>query len=85
MTLKELEIGETAKIIKVGGEGELRRHFLDMGLTPGAEITLRKVAPMGDPMELEIRDYILTLRLDDADKIEAEKVKIGRASCRERV
>ena len=74
MTLKELEIGETAKIIKVGGEGELRRHFLDMGLTPGAEITLRKVAPMGDPMELEIRDYILTLRLDDADKIEAEKV-----------
>lgn len=72
MTLKELRIGETAKITKVGGEGELRQHFLDMGVLPGAKITLVKIAPMGDPLELRIHDYELTLRKADAAKIKIE-------------
>lgn len=75
MTLKELEIGQTARLIKVGGEGALRQHFLDMGLIPGAEATLVKFAPMGDPMELRIHGYELTLRLDDAEQIEIHPVK----------
>ena len=62
MTLRELEIGKSAKIIAVGGEGALRQHFLDMGVIPGAVVTLEKYAPMGDPMELRIRGYELTLR-----------------------
>ncbi len=70
MTLKELELGKTAVITAVGGEGSLRQHFLDMGMIPGAEVTLMKYAPMGDPMELRIHDYELTLRLADADKID---------------
>ena len=70
MTLKELEIGKSAQILSVGGEGALRQHFLDMGLIPGAEVTLVKYAPMGDPMQLKIRGYELTLRLADAEKIE---------------
>ncbi|MBQ7507237.1 MAG: ferrous iron transport protein B [Lachnospiraceae bacterium] len=70
MTLKELEIGKTAVITSVGGEGALRQHFLDMGVLPGAEVTLEKFAPMGDPMELLIHGYQLTLRLDDAARIE---------------
>ena len=74
MTLKELHIGQTAVITKVGGEGALRQHFLDMGVIPGAEVTLVKFAPMGDPMELRIHGYELTLRLADAEKIEVEKV-----------
>ena len=69
MTLKELAIGKTAVIRSVGGEGALRQHFLDMGLIPGAEVTLVKLAPMGDPMELRIHGYELTLRLDDAAQI----------------
>ena len=69
MTLKELKIGESAVIDTVGGTGELRQHFLDMGLIPGAEVTLIKLAPMGDPMELRIHGYELTLRLDDAAQI----------------
>ncbi len=69
MTLKELKTGESAVILSVGGEGALRQHFLDMGLIPGAEVTLVKFAPMGDPMELLIHGYELTLRLDDAAKI----------------
>ena len=69
MTLRELEIGQTARITTVGGEGALRQHFLDMGVIPGAEVTLIKYAPMGDPMELRIHGYELTLRLDDAAKI----------------
>ncbi len=72
MTLNELEIGKTASIISVGGEGELRQHFLDMGVIPGAEITLVKFAPMGDPIEFRIHGYELTLRLADAEKIEIE-------------
>ena len=69
MTLKELQIGKSAIVNTVGGSGALRQHFLDMGLIPGAEVTLVKLAPMGDPMELRIHGYELTLRLDDAAQI----------------
>ena len=75
MTLKELKIGESGRIDTVGGEGALRQHFLDMGVIPGAEITLVKLAPMGDPMELRIHGYELTLRLDDAEKISITKIE----------
>ena len=69
MTLKELQAGYSARIVSVGGEGELRQHFLDMGVIPGAEVALVKYAPMGDPMELKIHGYELTLRLADAGRI----------------
>ena len=69
MKLNQLKTGQTARIDSVGGEGALRQHFLDMGVIPGAEATLVKLAPMGDPMELRIHDYELTLRLADAEKI----------------
>ncbi|MDO4622856.1 MAG: ferrous iron transport protein B [Eubacteriales bacterium] len=75
MTLKELQIGKSAVIRKVGGEGALRQHFLDMGIVPGAEVTVIKFAPMGDPMELQVHGYELTLRLADADKIEVEGIE----------
>ena len=74
MTLKELKAGESARILSVGGEGALRQHFLDMGVIPGAEMTVIKFAPMGDPMELQVHGYELTLRLADADQIEIEKI-----------
>lgn len=74
MTLKELEIGKNAVIKTVGGEGALRQHFLDMGVIPGAEVTVIKFAPMGDPMELQIHGYELTLRLADADQITIERI-----------
>ena len=70
MKLKELKIGQTAKITAVGGEGVLRQHFLDMGVIPGTEVTLVKLAPMGDPMQLTLHGYELSLRLSDAEKIE---------------
>ena len=75
MTLKELEIGESATIKTVGGSGALRQHFLDMGMIPGAEVTVVKLAPMGDPMELQIHGDELTLRLAEADQIEIEPIK----------
>ena len=75
MTLRELPIGKTATIVSVGGEGELRQHFLDMGLIPQGEVTMVKLAPMGDPMELRIHSYELTLRLADAEKIEIENIR----------
>ncbi len=75
MTLKDLEIGSKAIITDVGGEGALRQHFLDMGVIPGAEVKVVKYAPMGDPVELLIHGYELTLRLDDADKIEIKKIE----------
>lgn len=78
MTLKELTIGQKGIITKVGGEGVLRQHFLDMGVIPGAEIELIKFAPMGDPMELRVHGYELTLRLDDAAKIDIEPVKSSK-------
>ncbi|MCI6445165.1 MAG: ferrous iron transport protein B [Subdoligranulum sp.] len=74
MTLGDLHIGQDAIIRVVGGEGELRHHLLDMGLTPGTEVTLRKTAPMGDPIEVELRGYELTLRLADAQKIGIDSV-----------
>lgn len=75
MTLKELEIGKSAVIKNVGSEGALRQHFLDMGMIPGAEVTVVKLAPMGDPMELQIHGYELTLRLVEAAQIEIEEIK----------
>lgn len=74
MTLRDLKIGESAVIRTVGGEGALRQHFLDMGVIPGAEVTVVKFAPMGDPMELQIHCYELTLRLADAKQIEVEPI-----------
>lgn len=74
MTLRDLKIGESAVIRTVGGEGALRQHFLDMGVIPGAEVTVVKFAPMGDPMELQIHCYELTLRLADAEQIEVEPI-----------
>ena len=74
MTLKELPIGKTATIVSVGGEGALRQHFLDMGIIPKAEITMVKYAPMGDPVEVRIHSYELTLRLADAEKITIENI-----------
>lgn len=75
MTLRDLPIGKTATIRSVGGEGALRQHFLDMGLIPKGEVTMVKYAPMGDPMELRIHSYELTLRLADAEKIEIENIR----------
>lgn len=75
MTLNDLEIQETGEILSVGGEGALRQHFLDMGLIPHVEVTIVKYAPMGDPIEMRIHGYELTLRRDDAKKIEVRKIK----------
>ena len=75
MTLGELKIGKSAKIIAVGGEGALRQHFLDMGVIPGTTVTLEKYAPMGDPVELRLRGYELTLRLADAERITVEEAE----------
>ena len=72
MTLKDLPIGESASITKTGGNGELRQHFLDMGVIPGTVITKVKLAPMGDPIELDVNGYELTMRLEDAEKIEVQ-------------
>ena len=74
MTLADLQVGQDAVLRAIGGKGELRHHLLDMGLTPGTEVTLRKVAPMGDPIEVELRGYELTLRLADASQIEVENI-----------
>ena len=84
MKLNELEIGKSACIEAVGGEGALRQHFLDMGVIPGAEVTLMKYAPMGDPMELRIHGYELTLRVEDAKKIEVKESQESRVKSRER-
>ena len=83
-TLKNIKIGETVRVEKVGGEGALRQHFLDMGLIPGAEVTLVKYAPMGDPMELRLHGYELTLRLADADEIEVCPVPDKKEEVREK-
>jgi len=73
MTLNELRIGSKSRIIAVNGQGALRRRLLDMGLTPHTEVMIRKKAPMGDPIELQLRGYELTIRLDDAKNIEIEE------------
>ncbi len=71
-TLKDVAIGQTAKIVKLHGEGALKRRIMDMGLTKGAEVYVRKVAPLGDPMELTVRGYELSVRKGDAELIEVE-------------
>ena len=72
MTLNELKVGESAVIPSLGGEGALRCRLLDMGLIPHTRVTLQKVVPMGDPIEIRVRGYELTLRVDDAKKIEVK-------------
>lgn len=72
MTLDQLPVGKSAKIRSVGGEGALRCRLLDMGLIPRTVVTLQKIAPLGDPIEIRLRGYELTLRLEDAQKIEIE-------------
>lgn len=81
MTLDKLKIGAQAVITVVGGEGILRRRLLDMGLTPKTRVMVRKVAPMGDPIELYLRGYELTLRKDDAAKIEVSPCAPGEVLC----
>ena len=78
MTLDQLKVGETATIFQVGGQGALRRRLLDMGLTPRTEVMVRKVAPMGDPIELYLRGYELTLRCDDARSIQVTRGVVMR-------
>lgn len=75
MTLDKLPIGKPAVILTVGGEGDLRCHLLDMGLIPHTEVTVRKVAPLGDPIEIFLRGYTMTLRKDDASKIEVRPME----------
>lgn len=75
MTLDKLPIGKSAVILTVGGEGDLRCHLLDMGLIPHTEVTVRKIAPLGDPMELYLRGYTMTLRKEDAARIEVRPVE----------
>ena len=82
MTLDELQIGQSATLTTVGGEGALRQHFLDMGLIPGEEVTLVRFAPLGDPMEIMVQGYELTLRKDDARKIEVTNVHPAAAKDR---
>ena len=71
-TLREAKVGETVKVVKLHGEGALRRRIMDMGITKGVEIYVRKVAPLGDPIELNVRNYELSIRLADAEMIEVE-------------
>ena len=78
MTLNELAIGHSATITAVGGEGSLRCRLLDMGLIPHTLVTLQKVAPMGDPIQIQVRGYELTLRIEDAKKIEVQAEVEGR-------
>ena len=79
-TLKEIKTGQTVKVDRLNGEGALRQHFLDMGIIPGTEVTITKFAPMGDPMELTLHGYELTLRLADAELIEVTPVSAKQAA-----
>ena len=74
-TLKETSVGETVKVVKLNGSGPIKRRIMDMGITKGVEIYVRKVAPLGDPVEVTVRNYELSLRKDDAQLIEVELVK----------
>ena len=76
MTLDKLKVGETARILSVGGENTLRCRLLDMGLIPHTKVLLQKVAPMGDPMQIRVRGYELTLRREDAGQIEIREVEL---------
>lgn len=71
-TLKEIKVGETVRVVKLHGEGAVKRRIMDMGITRGAEIHVRKVAPLGDPIEITVRSYELSLRRADAEMIEVE-------------
>ena len=73
-TLKQVNVGRTVKVVKLHGEGAVRRRIMDMGITKGVEIYVRKVAPLGDPMEVSVRGYELSLRKADADMVEIEEV-----------
>lgn len=75
MTLKDVKVGHRAKVLRVSGEGAIRRRIMDMGITKGVEIYVRKVAPLGDPMEIFVRGYELSLRKADADMVEVEEIK----------
>ena len=70
MTLDKLETGRTAKVVRLNGEGAVKRRIMDMGITKGAEVTVRKVAPLGDPIEITVRGYELSIRKDEAAKVE---------------
>lgn len=74
-TLKDAKVGETVKVIKLHGQGAIKRRIMDMGITKGVQIYVRKFAPLGDPMELQVRGYSLSLRKADADMIEIEEIK----------
>lgn len=74
-TLKDASIGETVKVLKINGEGAIKRRIMDMGLTKGAEVYIRKVAPLGDPIEVTVRGYELSVRKEDAIKIDVEDVQ----------
>ena len=76
MTLKELRVGQSGRIKSVGGEGALRHRLLEMGITPHTMVTVKKIAPLGDPMELLLRGYVLSLRLEDAAKITVEEAPL---------
>jgi Fe2+ transport system protein FeoA len=76
MSLRDLKIGRSGEVLTIGGEKVLRRRFLEMGITPGTVVTVKKVAPMGDPIELLLRGYVLSLRLEDAEKIMVREVAI---------
>ena len=81
-TLKQAKVGDTVTVVKLHGEGAVKRRIMDMGITKGVSVFVRKVAPLGDPIEVNVRGYELSLRKADAEMIE---IQIGRASCRERV
>ena len=70
MTLNELEVGRTSKVVRINGEGAVKRRIMDMGITKGTEVTVRKIAPLGDPIELTVRGYELSIRKDEASRIE---------------
>jgi len=76
MTLKDLGVGKSGRVIAVGGEKVLRHRLLEMGITPRTVITIKKIAPMGDPVELFLRGYVLSLRLEDAERIVIEEVSV---------
>ncbi len=73
MTLRDIPVGGTAKVVKINGTGKVKRRIMDMGITKGCEIYVRKVAPLGDPVEITVRGYELSLRKDDADILEMEQ------------
>ena len=76
MTLRELKVGKSGRVLAIGGEKALRHRLMEMGVTPRTVVTVKKIAPMGDPLEILLRGYVLTLRLEDAEKISVEEVTI---------